>query len=64
VLLGLIGFVIYPALPNRYIDRFSLINPHDAWITVIAIAAIGFLNYVLLRLYARRGLYYAAISEA
>ncbi len=61
VLLGLIGFVIYPALPNRYIDRFSLINPHDAWITVIAIAAIGFLNYVLLRLYARRGLYYAAI---
>lgn len=61
VLLGLIGFVIYPALPNRYIDRFSLINPHDAWITVIAIAAIGFLNYVLLRLYARRGLFYAAI---
>jgi uncharacterized membrane protein (DUF4010 family) len=61
VLLGLIGFVIYPALPNHYIDRFSLINPHDAWITVIAIAAIGFLNYVLLRLYARRGLYYAAV---
>jgi uncharacterized membrane protein (DUF4010 family) len=61
VLLGLIGFVIYPALPNRYIDRFSLINPHDEWITVIAVAAIGFLNYVLLRLYARRGLYYAAM---
>jgi uncharacterized membrane protein (DUF4010 family) len=61
VLLGLIGFVIYPALPNRYIDRFKLINPHDAWITVIAVAAIGFLNYVLLRLYARRGLYYAAV---
>ena len=61
VLLGLIGFVIYPALPDRYIDRFSLINPRNAWITVIAIAAIGFLNYVLLRLYARRGLYYAAI---
>lgn len=61
VLLGLIGFVIYPALPNHYIDRFSLINPRDAWITVIAVAAIGFLNYLLLRLYARRGLYYAAL---
>jgi uncharacterized membrane protein (DUF4010 family) len=61
VLLGLIGFVIYPALPDRYIDRFKLINPTEAWTTVIAIAAIGFLNYVLLRLYARRGLYYAAI---
>jgi uncharacterized membrane protein (DUF4010 family) len=46
VLLGLIGFVIYPALPDRYIDRFSLINPRDAWITVIVVAAIGFLNYV------------------
>ncbi len=61
VLLGLIGFVIYPALPDHAIDRFSLINPREAWITVIAVAAIGFLNYVLLRLYSRRGLYYAAI---
>ena len=61
VLLGLIGFVIYPALPNHYIDRYSLVNPREAWITVIAVAAIGFLNYVLLRLYARRGLYYAAV---
>ena len=61
VLLGLIGFVIYPALPNHAIDRYSLLNPREAWITVIAVAAIGFLNYVLLRLYSRRGLYYAAI---
>lgn len=61
VLLGLIGFVIYPALPNHAIDRYSLINPREAWTTVIVVAAIGFLNYVLLRLYARRGLYYAAV---
>lgn len=60
VLLGLIGFVIYQPLPDEYIDRFHLINPKSAWITVIAIASLGFLNYVLLRLYARRGLYYAA----
>ena len=61
VLLGLIGFVIYPALPNHAIDRFSLINPREAWVTVIVVACIGFLNYILLRLYARRGLYYAAV---
>ena len=61
VLLGLIGFVIYPALPNRAIDRWHLLNPRQAWITVIAVACIGFLNYVLLRLYSRRGLYYAAV---
>ena len=61
VLLGLIGFVIYPALPNHAIDRWSLLNPREAWITVIAVAAIGFMNYVLLRLYSRRGLFYAAV---
>jgi uncharacterized membrane protein (DUF4010 family) len=61
VLLGLIGFVIYPVLPNRFVDPFQLLNPREAWLTVIVIAAIGFLNYVLLRVYSGRGLYYTAI---
>jgi uncharacterized membrane protein (DUF4010 family) len=37
------------------------INPRQAWVTVIVLASIGFLNYVLLRLYSRRGLYYTAV---
>lgn len=61
VLLGLIGFVIYPVLPNRYIDPWNLFNPSDAWISVIAIAGIGFTNYVLLRMYSTGGLYLGAI---
>lgn len=61
VLLGLIGFVIYPVLPNRYVDPWRLFNPSDAWISVIAIAGIGFVNYVLLRIYRTRGLYIAAL---
>lgn len=61
VLLGLIGFVIYPVLPNRYVDPWLLFNPSDAWISVIAIAGIGFVNYVLLRIYRTRGLYIAAL---
>jgi len=61
VLLGLIGFVIYPTLPNRYVDPWQLFNPRDAWISVIAIAGIGFINYVLLRVYSTRGLYLSAI---
>ena len=61
VLLGLIGFVIYPLMPNRFIDPWKLINPRESWITVIAIAAIGFANYVLLRLYGGRGLLYTAV---
>lgn len=61
VLLGLLTFVIYPLLPNRFIDNLELINPRQAWVTIVAIAGIGFVNYVLLRIFSRRGLYYAAM---
>jgi uncharacterized membrane protein (DUF4010 family) len=57
VLLGLIGLVVYPILPDRFIDRWQLINPREAWITVIIIAGIGFVNYVLLKMYGTRGVY-------
>jgi uncharacterized membrane protein (DUF4010 family) len=61
VLLALIGFVIYPVLPDRFVDPWSLLNPREAWLTVILISTIGFVNYVLLRLFSSRGLYYTAI---
>jgi uncharacterized membrane protein (DUF4010 family) len=61
VLLGLLGFVVYPLLPNHFVDRWQLINPREAWVTVVVLAGIGFTNYVLLRLYSARGLYYAAV---
>src|SRR6202453_1929869 len=57
VLLGLLGFVIYPIIPNRFVDPWQLINPRDAWVIVIVIAGIGFVNYVLLKLYGTRGVY-------
>ncbi len=60
VLLGLIGFVIYPLLPNRFVDKWQLLNPRQSWAIVIIVAGLGFLNYVLLRLYSNRGLYYTA----
>ena len=60
VLLGLIGLVIYPILPDRFIDRWQLVNLREAWITVVVIAGIAFVNYVLLRLYGNRGLYWTA----
>jgi uncharacterized membrane protein (DUF4010 family) len=55
VLLGLLGLVVYPILPDHFIDRWELINPRQAWITVIVIAGIGFVNYVLLKAYGTRG---------
>jgi len=60
VLLGLIGFVIYPLLPNRFVDKWQLLNPRQSWMIIIIVAGLGFLNYVLLRLFANRGLYYTA----
>ena len=61
VLLGLLGFVVYPLLPNHFVDRWQLINPREVWVTVVVLAGIGFTNYVLLRLYSTRGLYYTAV---
>jgi uncharacterized membrane protein (DUF4010 family) len=57
VLLGLLGLVVYPILPDQFIDRWELINPRQAWTTVIVIAGIGFVTYVLLKVYGARGLY-------
>ncbi len=61
VLMGLLAFVIYPLLPDRYVDRWHLFNPHEAWVVVVVLAALGFLNYVLLRALGGRGLYYSAV---
>jgi uncharacterized membrane protein (DUF4010 family) len=61
VLLGLIGFVIYPILPNRFIDSWHLLNPRQSWLIVIVVAGLGFANYVLLRIFSNRGLYYTAV---
>ncbi|GAA4800931.1 MgtC/SapB family protein [Olivibacter ginsenosidimutans] len=61
IILGLIGFVIYPIMPDRFIDPWQLFNPSDAWISIIAIAGIGFVNYVFLRIYRSHGLYLGAI---
>ena len=60
VLLGLIGLVIYPLLPGHFIDPWQLVNLREAWITVVVIAGIAFVNYVLLRVYGTRGLYWTA----
>src|SRR6185312_10128963 len=56
-LLGLLALVVYPVLPNRFVDPWALINPRQAWLIVIVVAGIGFVNYVLLKLYGTRGVY-------
>jgi uncharacterized membrane protein (DUF4010 family) len=56
VLLAILAFVIYPVLPSGTVDRWNLIDPRAAWVSVVLIAALGFVNYILLNLYGARGI--------
>ena len=55
ILLAILAFAIYPVLPAQPVDPWGLIAPRAAWVTVILIAAIGFVNYLLWKLFGERG---------
>jgi uncharacterized membrane protein (DUF4010 family) len=55
ILLGILAFVVYPVLPTAPIDPWGLVEPRNAWVTVILIAGLGFVNYVLLKIYGAKG---------
>lgn len=61
ILLAILAIVIYPALPEGSIDRWGAFEPRSAWITVILIAGIGFINYILLKVYGKKGLEIAGL---
>jgi len=55
LLLAILAIVIYPALPVGAVGPWKLVEPRAAWVTVILIAGIGFVNYILWKLYGTRG---------
>jgi uncharacterized membrane protein (DUF4010 family) len=55
LLLAILAIVIYPALPAGPIGPLGLVEPRAAWVTVILIAGIGFVNYILWKMYGTRG---------
>ncbi|HEU4576642.1 MAG TPA: DUF4010 domain-containing protein [Polyangiaceae bacterium] len=59
ILLGILAFAVYPVLPDHPIDRWGLIDPREAWLTVLLIAGIGFANYILWKLFGTRGIEFA-----
>ncbi|WP_255169306.1 MgtC/SapB family protein [Natrononativus amylolyticus] len=52
----ILAFVIYPLLPTEPVDPWGAIEPRLVWSLVIAISAIGFVNYVLVKKYQGRGI--------
>jgi uncharacterized membrane protein (DUF4010 family) len=55
VLLAILAFVVFPVLPPGTVDPWNLLNPREAWVTVILIASLGFGNYLLFKIYGNRG---------
>jgi len=64
ILLAVLAFVVYPALPPGKVDPWHLIDAQEAWVTVILIAAIGVVNYALLKLLGQRGMLLAGFLGA
>jgi uncharacterized membrane protein (DUF4010 family) len=52
----ILAFVIYPLLPDETVDPWGAIQPRLVWSLVIAVSAIGFVNYVLVKKYQGRGI--------
>mgnify|MGYP001500255267 CR=1 FL=1 len=61
IYLGVITFVILPVLPREPVDPWGLFDLRRVWLMVVLISAIGFANYVLLRVYGARGVAYTGL---
>lgn len=55
ILLAILTVVILPVLPAHPVDPWGLIEPRANWASVIIIAAIGFINYILMKTLGVRG---------
>lgn len=56
ILLAILTFIVYPVLPEHAVDPWGLIEPKSNWASVIIIAGIGFINYILMKLLGPRGM--------
>ncbi|AFK20503.1 MgtC/SapB family protein [Haloferax mediterranei ATCC 33500] len=54
--LAIIAFVVFPLLPEGPIGPWNAVSPQTVWLLVVAVSAIGFLNYVIIRRYGERGI--------
>jgi uncharacterized membrane protein (DUF4010 family) len=56
-------FIALPLLPNRAIDPYETINPHELWLMTILIAAVSFAGYAAIRIAgSERGTVLAAVA--
>ena len=47
-------FLLLPLLPDRTIDPWRAVNPHEVWLLTILIAAVSFVGYVAMKVFGDR----------
>ncbi len=55
---GILAFVVFPILPNEYIDPWQIINPRTIWFMVVLVSGMGFANYAMMKKMGARGIAY------
>jgi len=55
--------VLLPALPDRTVDPWNALNPHQIWLMTVLVCAVSYAGYIAVRITGeRRGLLLAAIA--
>jgi uncharacterized membrane protein (DUF4010 family) len=63
LVLLIMSFIFLPILPDRAIDRWGAINPHELWLLTVLIAAVSFAGYVAVKVVGyRRGITVAGLA--
>jgi len=55
---GILAFVIFPLLPDAYIDPWQIANPRMIWLMVVLVSGFGFLNYIIMKRMGSHGIAY------
>jgi len=56
ILLAILTIIILPVLPSHPVDPWGLVEPRSNWVSVVIIAGMGFVNYILMKLLGARGM--------
>jgi uncharacterized membrane protein (DUF4010 family) len=55
--------VLLPALPNRALDPWGALNPHQIWLMTVLVGGVSYAGYIAVRIAGeRRGLLFAAMA--
>jgi len=53
---GILAFVVFPLLPSESFGPNGTIDPRTIWLLVVAVSAIGFVNYLVVKRYGAWGI--------